>query len=260
MVSGSGAGVGHATRTLSALTGALLARQKVSAPRLGLPGCRAPDGVFRVACPVWPPSKSNSYRRSANGRMHLTSAVTDFQQRLAAAIVRSLDALDYRMEWFLPRGRKTPTPLNPLFGADVEVDARLLLFEPYRSRRDTDGVWKVTLDALTALGVLHDDVQIGDLACRRIVGQFPADGMALQLQARACASWARNPRGRPLSTQQIQRLCLAVGEAASGCAPALPSATQWATSTSGESALAEVALVELAARLVRAERGEGSVA
>ena len=221
---GAGGAGGGSRQDILVLAGAQTARWRDDVPRLGMPGCRAPEGAFSFWVAAWPPSKSNSKElivRRDTGKLGVaTSAqVREFQVIMAQAILAELDHLGYRLEWAHQPTRPVrdiryasapppPMVVNPLFGFDVEVDVVVDLYEPYRSNRDSDNILKVLFDVATLCGVFHDDVQIGDLTVRRRdhVGIRPDELVCITLRhALPSASWSFNPNGRPVSSSTSDR-------------------------------------------------------
>lgn len=220
---------------LAQLVGAANARPRRQIPRSetrGLPGCRAPAGRFAVTVPAWPPSKSNTYRRvtyraqdPATGAsverrgLAVSEVVRDFETELALAVMRAYQRLDYAVAWYRrvdgassakasakASPPSPPRPSNPLFGHDVEVDVEITLREPLRTNRDTGNVEKVVGDVLTSCAVWWDDVQVRDVAIRRVTSLYAGESTTIAVLATGeTASWAPLRGHWPLSTAAAAR-------------------------------------------------------
>lgn len=166
---------------------------------------RARSFGFRID--GWPPSKSNLYEivtpfqrggEAGHPTLKLTQPAEEYVALARLAIMSALSAQHLAVAWELPPGHKRKlAPINPVFGADVEVDVTIHLYEPTRSRADSDGVLKLLLDVVTECGVWCDDNQVADIHVRRHLTPDAGDHVDVVIcQREQPARWLANPTGR----------------------------------------------------------------
>lgn len=97
-----------------------------------------------IDLPTFPPSVNHLWRRSRNGRIHVSSAGRSFRSFVRVSCLRD----------------GTPR-------LEGELTFEAAVFFPDHRRRDLDNILKALLDAFEHAGIYHDDSQIVDLRIRR---------------------------------------------------------------------------------------------
>lgn len=98
----------------------------------------------------WPPSINHYWKRSANGRLHISASGEDFRQQVVGAV------------W-----SRVARHTLPVFPPGTRVSVRMDCAPPDRRVRDLDNLTKSTFDALTHAGLWADDQQVDALTLDR---------------------------------------------------------------------------------------------